>query len=44
MFAEKSHTKVIEIENSKHEIFMSENEELAYYYGKIFEFFGDDLF
>ena len=44
MFAEKSHTKVIKIENSKHEIFMSENEELAYYYGKIFEFFGDDLF
>ena len=41
MFAEKSHTEVIEIENSKHEIFMSENEELAYYYGKIFEFFGE---
>lgn len=43
-FAEKSHTKVIKIDDSKHEIFMSKNEVLSYYYGKIFEFFGDDLF
>ena len=37
-FIEKTGAKSVTIENSKHEIFMSENEVLEKYYKKIFEF------
>lgn len=39
-FAEKSHTKIKDVKNSKHEIFMSGDETLAWYYEEILEFFA----
>lgn len=40
-FAEKNDIKIKEVKDSKHEIFMSSNEVLGWYYGEILEFFGE---
>ena len=40
-FIEKSGAKALTIENSKHEIFMSKNEELQKYLGEIMSFFAE---
>lgn len=40
-FADKADLKIKEVRNSKHEIFMSENEVLEWYYEEVLEFFGD---
>lgn len=40
-FAEKAGIKIKDVENSKHEIFMSGDETLDWYYGEILEFFSE---
>lgn len=40
-FAEKAGIKIKDVENSKHEIFMSGDETLGWYYGEILEFFSE---
>ena len=41
LFAEKTHTKVKDVKDSRHEIFMSGDEVLKWYYEEILEFFAD---
>lgn len=41
MFAEKAHIKIKNVKNSKHEIFMSGDETLGWYYGEVLEFFSE---
>ena len=40
-FAEKAHVKIKDVKNSRHEIFMSGDEALKWYFEEIFEFFAD---
>lgn len=40
-FAEKAHIKIKNVKNSRHEIFMSSDETLGWYYGEILEFFSE---
>lgn len=40
-FAEKAEVKVKKVRNSRHEIFMSENEVLGWYFDEVLEFFGE---
>ena len=40
-FAKKAEVKIKDVKNSKHEIFMSENSVLSWYFGEIMEFFAD---
>ncbi len=40
-FAEKSHTKIKDVKNSKHEIFMSGDDTLRWYFEEILEFFAE---
>lgn len=40
-FAEKSRTKVKNVKNSRHEIFMSSDDVLSWYYEEILDFFSD---
>ncbi|MBR5825859.1 MAG: alpha/beta hydrolase [Clostridia bacterium] len=40
-FAEKAHIKIKKVKNSRHEIFMSGDETLSWYYGEILEFFSE---
>ena len=40
-FAEKAHIKIKNVKNSRHEIFMSGDETLSWYYGEILEFFSE---
>ena len=39
-FAEKADAKVRNVKNSKHEIFMSGDDVLSWYFGEILDFFG----
>lgn len=41
LFAEKTNTKVKNVKNSRHEIFMSSNNVLNWYYEEILEFFAE---
>ncbi len=41
-FAEKAHTKIKDVKNSRHEIFMSSDEVLEWYYEEILSFFSDE--
>lgn len=41
MFAERARVRIKKVNNSKHEIFMSENAVLSWYIEEIFEFFRD---
>lgn len=40
-FAEKSHTKIKDVKNSRHEIFMSSDDVLRWYYEEILDFFSE---
>ncbi len=40
-FADMADVKIKKVKNSKHEIFMSGNDELKWYFGEILEFFGE---
>ncbi len=40
-FAEKAGAEIKRVKNSRHEIFMSSDEVLRWYYGEILEFFGE---
>jgi len=40
-FAERADVKIKEVKSSRHEIFMSENRVLGWYFEEILEFFGD---
>ena len=40
-FADKADVKIKEVKNSKHEIFMSKNKVLEWYFEEILEFFGE---
>ncbi len=40
-FAEKADVKIKDVKNSKHEIFMSENKVLGWYFEEVLEFFGE---
>lgn len=41
MFAEKSNTKIKDVKNSRHEIFMSSDDTLRWYFEEILEFFAE---
>lgn len=40
-FAERADIKIKEVKNSRHEIFMSENRVLEWYFNEVLEFFGE---
>jgi len=40
-FSEKADVKIMDVKNSKHEIFMSGDETLSWYYSEILDFFSD---